>query len=97
MYRIIDKKCSGKTSRLLLLAKENNGIVVCSNPEHMREKAYSYGLTGIDFISYAAYCEFLAGYGNKTLVGKPIFIDELDKFLNIYDTEIQGYTISEDD
>ena len=23
-------------------------------------------------------------------------IDELDKFLNIYDTEIQGYTISED-
>ena len=25
MYQIIDKKCSGKTSRLLLLAKEKNG------------------------------------------------------------------------
>ena len=97
MYRIIDKKCSGKTSRLLLLAKENNGVVVCSNPDKMRKKAYVYGLTGIDFVTYAAYCEFLSGYGNEALVGKPIYIDELDKFLNIYDTEIQGYTISEDD
>ena len=96
MYRIIDKKSSGKTSRLLLLAKENSGVVVCSNPDKMREKAYAYGLTGIDFVTYAAYCEFLAGYGNKVLVGKPIYIDELDNFLNIYDTEIQGYTISED-
>lgn len=39
MYRIIDKKCSGKTSRLLLLAKENNGIVVCKDPQKMRDKA----------------------------------------------------------
>lgn len=97
MYRIIDKKCSGKTSRLLLLAKENNGVVVCANPDKMRDKAYAYGLTGIDFITYSAYCEFLSGYGNETLVGKPIFIDELDKFLYIYDTEIKGYTISNED
>ena len=96
MYRIIDKKCSGKTSRLLLLAKENKGVVVCANPEKMREKSYAYGLTGIDFITYTAYCEFLNGYGNADLIGKPIFIDELDKFLYIYDTEIKGYTISED-
>ena len=96
MYRIIDKRGTGKTSRLLLLAKENNGVVVCSNPDRMREKAYAYGLTGIDFVTYTAYCDFLAGYGDETLVGKPVYIDELDKFLNIYDTEIQGYTISED-
>jgi hypothetical protein len=96
MYRIIDKKCSGKTSRLLLLAKENNGVVVCANPDKMRNKAYAYGLTGIDFVNYIEYCDFLNGYGNETLVGKPIFIDELDKFLGIYDTEIKGYTISED-
>lgn len=35
MYRIIDGRASGKTSRLLLLAKENNGIVVCANPSAM--------------------------------------------------------------
>ena len=97
MYRIIDGKGTGKTSRLLLLAKESNGVVVCAHPEKMREKAYAYGLTGIDFITYTAYCEFLNGYGDPALVGKPIFIDELDKFLYIYDAEIKGYTISNED
>jgi len=52
MIRIIDSRSSGKTMRLMLLAKENNGIIVCSNPYLMREKALRYGLTGIDFISY---------------------------------------------
>ena len=52
MYRIIDSKGTGKTSRLLLLAKENDGIVVCAYPNFLREKAYAYGLTGIDFLSY---------------------------------------------
>ena len=93
MYRIIDKKCSGKTSRLLLLAKENNGVVVCSNPEHMREKAYSYGITGIDFISYVDFAYELH-LGNK--FNRHIFIDELDKFFNYIEENIIGYTISED-
>jgi hypothetical protein len=39
MYRIIDGRGTGKTSRLLLLAKEHDGIVVCAYPEWMREKA----------------------------------------------------------
>ena len=60
MYRIIDKRGTGKTSRLLLLAKENNGIVVCASPEFMREKAYAYGITGIDFVSYAEFINNIA-------------------------------------
>ena len=60
MYRIIDKKGTGKTSRLLLLAKENNGIVVCAYPDWMREKAYKYGITGIDFISYDDFIKNIA-------------------------------------
>ena len=39
MYQIIDKRGSGKTSRLMLLAQENNGVFVCANPYGMREKA----------------------------------------------------------
>ena len=35
MYRIIDNRGTGKTSRLLLLAKENNGIIVCKRPDIM--------------------------------------------------------------
>ena len=57
MYRIIDGRSTGKTSRLLLLAKENNGIVVCAYPEWMKEKAYKYGLVGIDFISYEEFID----------------------------------------
>ena len=52
MYRIIDSRGSGKTSRLMLLAKETGAIIACSNPSAMRQKAYAYGITGIEFISY---------------------------------------------
>lgn len=97
MYRIIDKKSSGKTSRLLLLAKENDGIVVCKNPEHMREKAYAYGLTGIDFISYKDFDRDVSeGYEAGTSYNKPVFIDELDNYLEHLQFNIIGYTISED-
>ena len=51
MYRIIDKKASGKTSRLMLIAKENNADFVCSNPHAMTTKAHAYGITGINFIN----------------------------------------------
>ena len=52
MYRIIDNRGSGKTSRLMLLAKETNSIIACVNPYAMREKAHAYGITGLTFISY---------------------------------------------
>ena len=97
MYKIIDKKCSGKTSRLLLLAKENNGIVVCSNPDKMREKAYAYGLTGIEFVSYEDFDRDVSeGYEAGRSYNKPVFIDELDNYLRTLQFNIQGYTISED-
>lgn len=87
MYRIIDGRGSGKTGRLMLLAKEHNGVLVCANPYAMREKAHGYGLTGFDIISYE-------DYRNKDYDrSKPVFIDELDLF---FDTGLMGYTISED-
>lgn len=53
MYRIIDSRSSGKTSRLMLLAKETGAKIACNNPIAMRQKANAYGITGIDFISYS--------------------------------------------
>lgn len=88
MYRIIDGRGTGKTSRLLLLAKENNGVIVCKDPLAMREKAYRYGITGIDFISYR---EFI----HKHLT-QPVYIDEIDLFLQILNINVDGYTISEE-
>ena len=93
MYRIIDERGTGKTGRLLLLAKENNGIIVCANPDRMRERAHLHGLTGIDFLSYTDYSEFLCGY-NYSLEERKIFIDELDIFLSSICTNIDGYTLS---
>jgi hypothetical protein len=90
MYRIIDKRATGKTSRLMLLAKENDGIIVCKDPKVMREKAYRYGIIGIDFISYADF-DFTRRFN------KPVFIDEIDMLLQYKNREIQGYTISNED
>lgn len=89
MYKIIDERSSGKTSRLMLLAKENNGIIVCRAPQAMQEKAYGYGITGIDFISYEKYL-----YTNDYDLSKPIYIDEIEQFLQIIDDAIEGYTLS---
>lgn len=55
MYHIIDKRATGKTMQLLILAKDYGATVVCRNPNVLREKGYAYGITGIDYISYNDY------------------------------------------
>jgi hypothetical protein len=97
MYRIIDGRGTGKTSRLLLLAKENNSVVVCGNPDQMRNHAYRYGLTGIDYISYADYISYLGGYRPENLVDRTFLIDEMELFLKAMCQKVIGYTLSLDD
>ena len=91
MYRIIDNRSSGKTGRLMLLAKETGGVFVCANPEAMRVKAQNYGLTGFDIISYYDYTK-----GNYTR-GKRCFIDELEVFVKSLGHNLSGYTLSSED
>jgi len=88
MYQVIDVRGAGKTSRLMLLAKENNGILVCSNPHTMENKARAYGLTGFDIISYSDY--FKHNYES----GKMVFIDELDAYLRSLDNNLSGYSLT---
>lgn len=91
MYRIIDKRGTGKTSRLLLLAKETNAVIVCANELDLREKAHNYGITGLTFLNYAD-CLLAARRD-----GRKILIDDLEKFAQ-YMTGFHtiGYTLSED-
>lgn len=97
MYRIIDGRGTGKTSRLMLLAKENGAIIVCYDPAIYKSKAERYGIIGIDFISYRDYIfELNKGNANKYR-GRKILIDELDFFLYHLDQYIQGYTINNED
>ena len=88
MYRIIDSRASGKTSRLMLLVKESDGILVCRDPEKARIKASNYGFTGMNIISYGEYLE--------KKYDKKCFIDDLEDFVKFLGNDLSGYTISKD-
>ena len=90
MYRIIDSRSSGKTSRLMLLAKETNSAIACMNPLAMREKAYAYGITGLNIISYSQL--FNGEYECN------VMIDEIEEFVKQYiDCKLTGYSLSNED
>ena len=93
MYRIIDDRGTGKTSRLMLLAKENNAAFVCSNPEAMEWKAKQYGIDGIKFVSYG---QFVREYDPDI---KNYVIDEMEAFVQraIAGPNLIGYTLSKND
>ena len=95
MYRIISGRGTGKTSRLMLLAKENDAVIVCRHPEHMREKAHAYGITGLKFMSYY---DFLVAKANEETVGSYL-IDEMEDFVKAYFSKqgtLIGYSLTED-
>ena len=71
MFIISGGKGTGKTKALLERAKAENGVVVCAEPEAMRERAYSYGIVGLDIV----------GYSDVFLTGKPVYIHDINKFI----------------
>lgn len=90
MIRIIDERSTGKTSHLMLLAKEHNALFVCSNPSAMRYKAKQYGIEGIEFISYGQFQTIQPS--NQAYV-----IDELEDFIRSnYSDNLIAYTLSKD-
>lgn len=86
MYKIIDKKDSGKTHNLMEVAKKEDGVIVCSNPSAMQNKARSYGIVGLNFISYLEYLQDMFKY-------PCIFIDDLDNMIAQM-TNVKGYTFN---
>ena len=97
MYRIIEGRGTGKTSRLMLLAKETNGTIVCNNPAAMEQKARAYGMVGINFISYG---DFLRSRGEEL---NNYYIDEAEAFISYVAAvsagrgTFSGYTLSNED
>lgn len=91
MYRIIDSRGSGKTSRLMLLAKEQDATIVCSNPYAMEEKAHRYGFTGLKFMSYYTFINEKHDKYEKFL------IDELELLMKDFNNQIIGYSLSNED
>lgn len=88
MIRIIDDRSTGKTSQLMLWAKEYNATFVCSNPKAMEYKAQKYGIEGIEFISYKKFSTILNHEKNYV-------IDEMENFIkSAFGNSLIGYTLS---
>ena len=90
MFRIIDERSTGKTRRLIEEAYKNNGVILCLNPERMKEKAMAYK---IPFVNFASYNNLI--YYATNINKRPIYIDELEIFLSRYN--IAGYNMSIED
>jgi hypothetical protein len=85
MIIISGGKGIGKTKMLLEHAEDTNGIVACVDPNAMRLRAYKYGITCIDIISYAELV-------NAENIEKPVYIHDINKFLVYNFGNVVGYT-----
>ena len=90
MYQIIDKRGTGKTSRLMLIAKETGATIVCASPAAFYRKAEDYGITGLKFISYDEFLDM------RGLLRGPFLIDEVEGLLRTINN-VWGYTLSLED
>lgn len=91
MVQVIGNRGTGKSSQLMLLAKEKNAVYACENPYAMREKALAYGIVGITFISYS---NLFTGEYEDT----PVVIDELETFVKDYiGGKLIGYSLTQGD
>lgn len=94
MYRIIDNKASGKTRRLMEIAKENKAVFVCSNPRAMEAKAHAYGIVGIEFIDYFTFLD------DKGKEPANYVVDEIEMLLHYMfgmNRNLTGYTLTNGD
>ena len=91
MYRVINSRGTGKTSSLMLLAKENDAIIACANPHAMEQKALAYGISGLEFISYTDLLK-------NDYYGSNIMIDEIENFTRFHlSGKLIGYTLTNED
>ncbi len=92
MYRVIDKRGTGKTGRLFLIAKDTNATIVCSNPAMMQDKALRYGFKNLNFMSYADFVNHYQGRSSE----QKFLIDEIEVLVRGLGNVI-GYSLSEDE
>ena len=83
MFIISGGRGTGKTRALLERAKAEGGIVVCRDPDKMRERAHRYGIVGLDIV----------GYNDLYVSGKPVYIHDINKFIEDNMPEAKGYTL----
>ena len=88
MFIISGGKGIGKTKALIERVKAEDGIIVCEDTIAMRERAYSYGITGLNIISYD---ELYACKVEK--YDRPIYIHDINKFVMHNFPEVRGHSV----
>lgn len=86
MFIISGGKGTSKTKTLIERAKEENAIVVCEDTLAMRERAYEYGITGLNIMSYREF---------DTLedVKEPVYIHDINKYISYGNRNVKGYSV----
>ena len=86
MFVVSGGKGTGKTRVLLERAKEMGAIVVCSDTMGMRERAYSYGITGLNLMSYE-------DFDSISHTEETVYIHDINKYLTYKNKNVKGYSV----
>lgn len=97
MVRIIGTRCSGKTTELIKLASENNGILVVPTlnmGQYAKDLAVEMGLSeNFQIISFSQYIK-QSQYIDPRL---PVYIDEIEACIKNIAPHLSGYSLSVDE
>lgn len=88
MFIISGGKGTGKTKALLERVKAEDAIVVCDDVVAMRERAYNYGIVGLNIISYEEYCRT-----PSEQLDKPVYVHNVNKLLERINCNTKGYSV----
>ena len=91
MFIISGGRGTGKTKTLLQKAADEGATIACADPTTMRERAYKYGITGLNIISYEDVAIFKVAYPDKPAV---LYIHDINKFLETQFSAVSGYSLS---
>ena len=97
MYRVIDGNDTGKTKKLLTECG-TEGLFVCLHPERVPDKCRAYGIPVVRAIGYDEYLGMLKvdDFYNMEEENLPVYIDELERFVNYRIPYLAGYTLTVD-
>lgn len=88
MFIVSGGRGTGKTKVLLERVKSEDAIIVCDDVIAMRERAYNYGIVGLNIISYEEYCRT-----PSELLDKSVYVHNINKLLKRINSNTKGYSV----
>lgn len=86
MFIISGGRGTGKTKALLERVKSEDAIIVCEDTMEMRERAYGYGITGLNIMSYKEF-------DTLEKVEEPVYIHNIRKYISYGNRNVKGYSV----